>query len=109
MNGYPQANIAGVFRKLLAEDWLMQPYGGGMKYMRKGVLMQSSTYEPIYSYGHNYEKFGENFSLFMWTAEKDKEKVSKYFDDVVNSLTKTQIKKVTNKTDRFLYVDKEYN
>lgn len=108
MNRYPLANVAGIFRKLLADDWLVQSYGGGMPYTKKGLLLRSSPMEPIYSYGHNYNKFDTDFSLFMWTTEKDKEKVSKYFDDVVKSLTKKQITTVTDKTERFLYVDKEY-
>jgi len=107
MNKYPQADTAGIFRKLLTEDWLVESYAGGMPYMKKGVLLRSSPSEPIYSYGHNYTKFGHDFSLFVWTTESDKDKISKYFDDVVQGLTKEQIEKIN--TERFSYVDRKYN
>lgn len=109
MNNYPKANIAGIFRKLLAEDWLIQSYGGAMKYVENDILRQSTAFEPIYSYGNNYRKFHKDFSLFMWTTDSNKEKVSDYFDDVVRDLTEEQIGKVLNKSDRFHYVDKEYS
>lgn len=108
MNKYPVANVAGVFRKLLSDDWLVQSYGGGMPYVQRGIVLRSSPRDPIYSYGHNYRKFKKDFSLFMWTTEKDKDKVSSYFDSVVKDLTKEQITKVLDKSERFSYVDKEY-
>ena len=108
MRKYPTADIAGVFRKLMTDDWLIRSYGGGMRYMRDSILFQSSVSEPIYSYGKNYNKFDKDFSLFMWTTDKNKEKVSAYFNDVINDLTEDQITKITNKKDRFLYVDRKY-
>lgn len=109
MNKYPQANKVGVFRKLLSEDWLVQSYSGGMRYAKNNTVLQSSVEEPFYSYGHNYSKFDKDFSLFMWTTEKDKEKVSDFFDSIVEDLTEEQIKRVIEKKDRFLYVEREYN
>jgi hypothetical protein len=108
MNNYPKANVAGIFRKLLAEDWLIQSYGGAMKYIENGILKESSAFEPVYSYGHNYSKFDKDFSLFMWTPSSNKQKVSDYFDDIVRGLTEKDINKVLDKSYRFNYVDKEY-
>lgn len=109
MNKYPQANKVGVFRKLLSEDWLVQSYSGGMRYAKNNAVLQSSVDEPFYSYGHNYSKFDKDFSLFMWTTEKNKEKVSDFFDSIVEDLTEEQVKRVIEKKDRFLYAEREYS
>lgn len=70
--------------------------------------MRSSVSEPIYSYGKNFKKHGKEFSLFMWTTEKDQAKVEAHFDKVVKELKREQIMEVLNNIKSFSYVEPRY-
>jgi hypothetical protein len=106
MRKYPEKNKVGLFRKLRADDWLVQHYSGGKAYQEGHLVVRSTIVSPIYSYGHNYKKFGKEFSLFIWTDESDIAKISKHFDAVVKNLKRDDFN--MDVSDRFIYLDADY-
>lgn len=108
MRNYAELNKPAIFRKLRHESLLTRSYTGGYPYSKNGLLFRSSATEPIYSYGKNFKKFSKDFSLFMWTNEKDSKKVEKHFDNVVKGLKREQIVEVINNIKSFSYVEPTY-
>lgn len=106
MKKYPEKNKVGLFRKLRAKDWLINHYAGGKPYLDGKTISYSTVEKPIYSYGHNYEKFGNEFSLFLWTDENDIAKITKHFEYVVNQLKEEDFK--MDVEDRYIYLDFPY-
>lgn len=106
MRKYPEWNKVGLFRKLRHEGWLVQHYAGGKPYQRGSVIVRSSVIEPIYSYGHNFTKFGKEFSLFIWTTESDVAKIGNHFESVVKNLKEEDLN--IESSDRFSYLSDDY-
>lgn len=109
MARYVEAETPAIYRKLRSEGVLMRSYTGGYPYSRGGLLFRSSITEPIYSYGKNFKKFGKEFSLFIWTLEKDQTKIEKHFDKVVRRLKREQVIEVINNIKSFSYVAPAYD
>lgn len=108
MRKYPEWNKVGLFRKLRHEGWLVQHYAGGKPYLKGNIIVRSSVLEPIYSYGHNFKKFGKEFSLFMWSTESDIAKVTKHFESVAKNIKREDFNVLDQLSDRFIYLDADY-
>lgn len=108
MKKYVEVNTPAIYRKLRSDGVLKRSYTGGYPYLSNGVLMQSSIARPIYSYGKNFKRFGKEFSLFMWTNERNQDSVEDHFSKVAKSLRRDQIMSVLNNTNGFLYVEPRY-
>lgn len=106
MRKYPEKNKVGLFRKLRTDDWLINHYSGGKPYLDGNIIVQSTVVKPIYSYGHNYNKFNNDFSLFMWTTESDIAKVQAFFESVVEDMKPGDLE--IGVSDRFAYLNKIY-
>jgi hypothetical protein len=107
------ANIPGIFRKLrgLEEDDIqVNKYAGGYPYKLNGVLRESDSRTPIYSYAKNYKKYNEMFCIFLWSPESDIQKIEKFMDDSVKLVKKDQIKKIVSDPvfSNWQYLDTEY-
>ena len=78
-------------------------FSGGYPYFKGEMLVRSSSVEPIYSYGKNYEKFGKKFGLFVWTTNGDEELVEKLFEASLKNVKKDTVSQV-EKDGSFLYI-----
>lgn len=107
MRKYPEKNKVGIFRKLRADDWLVNHYSAGKSFLDGSVITPATIIKPIYSYGHNYNKFGKEFSLFIWTNESDIAKITEHFETTVANLEEKDIN-IVDESERFAYLDADY-
>ena len=82
----------------------VRTFSGGYPYLKNGVLVRSSSLAPIYSYGKNYKKGKEKFTLFVWTTNGDQEGVEKMFKQLAKEVSKEKITQVAD-DGSFTYLD----
>lgn len=104
MKQYAEHDRIGVSHPLRADDMYTNVFSGGYPYLKNGVLVNSTPSNPVYSYGKNYEKNAEKFSLFVWTTESDASKIEALFESLVDSVTDAQIAQVVDRGS-FVYLD----
>lgn len=104
MNRYAEHDRIGVYRPLRNEEMVVRKYAGGYPYLKGGVIVNSSEVEPIYSYGKNYKNEAGEFSLFVWTTNKNKQEVEERFNQASNRVTADKIEGVST-IGSFVYLD----
>jgi hypothetical protein len=104
MKQYAEHNKIGVCHSLREDNMYVRTFSGGYPYISNGVILRSSSTQPIYSYGKNYEKDDKKFALFVWTTINDQEKIKEAFDSVASSVTDDQISQVSQKGS-FIYIN----
>lgn len=109
MRKYAEIDKPAIYRKMRINHVQVRTYTSGYPYSRNGLLMRSSAAEPVHSYAKNFTKFKKEFSLFMWTSERDQSKVEAHFDKVVKGLKREQIMEVINNIKSFSYVEPNYS
>lgn len=116
MKKYAEADKPAIFRPIRSgvfkaeytgSMWVMK-LTGGTQYYQNGILTRCSIVKPLYNYTKNYTKFKKDFSVFIWTTEKDAEAVEKHLDKVVKGLKREQIMEVLTKVKAISYVEPEY-
>ena len=108
MKQYAELNKVGMCHALRETDLYVKPFAGGYPYLDGDEVKRSSEKEPIYSYGKNYELDGEEYALFVWTLEEDKEKVSKALDEASKKATKENLRSISG-VGEFKYVADLFN
>lgn len=104
MKQYAEHGRLGICHSLRADEMYTRVYSGGYPYIKGGVIIQSTSLAPIYSYGKNYKKNGKKFAFFVWTTEKDASQIEKLFKEKLSSVTKEQIAQVDS-NGSFIYID----
>lgn len=96
MKQYAEHDRIGICHALRGDQMYFMTYSGGYPYLNNGVLLRSSSLEPIYSYGKNYEKNGKKFALFVWTTNADKVAIEKLFESSVKEVGEDKITEVSD-------------
>jgi hypothetical protein len=103
MKQYAEHNRIGICNSLRGNEMYKRVYSGGYPYLNNGLIVRSSSIVPIYSYGKNYKKHDSDFALFVWTTESDAAKIEKLFENTLDSVTKDNIDKISDKGS-FVYI-----
>lgn len=96
MKQYAEHGKVGICHSLRTDNMYQRVFSGGYPYLRSNLIIRSSSLEPIYSYGKNYEKNGKKFAFFVWTTEKDSSVIEKQFDSLLDKVTNEQVTQVSN-------------
>ena len=104
MKQYAEHDKVGICHALRRDDMYTRTFSGGYPYFKNGLLIRSSSLEPIYSYGKNYEKDGEKFAFFVWTTNKNESDIEKLFKSLLKSVSKEKISEVAS-DGSFVYLD----
>lgn len=88
----------------IGEDMQVKKYVGGYPYLDNGMLQHSSLTEPMHSYAKNYKKHGKEFSLFVWSTEKDPVIANDMLDKALKSVTREKVMQVISKTVSYSYL-----
>lgn len=103
MKQYAEHNKVGICHALRGDDIYVRVFSGGYPYMRSGVIMRSSSVNPVYSYGKNYERNSSKFALFVWTTEQSASVIEDMFEKTLEQVTDEQIEQVAS-YGSFLYI-----
>lgn len=104
-------NKPALWRPIRNEDTSIRKYSGGYPYLSEGgIVSQSTPLEPVIRYAKNYEKFDLKFSLFIFSSEKDNDKIENFLTTQVKKLTKSEISEtlITASASNFTYLDTMY-
>lgn len=104
MKQYAEHDRVGICHALRRDDMYVRTFSGGYPYFKNGVLLRSSSLEPIYSYGKNYAKNKQKFALFVWTTDNDEAAVEKRFKALVKDISKEKVAQVAD-DGSFTYLD----
>ena len=104
MNRYAEHDRIGVYRVLRNSGFTIKKYTGSYPYLKNGIMVESSEAEPVYSYGKNYKNDVGEFSLFVWTTNKNKKEVEDRLDQASNRVTVDKING-TSTIGSFVYLD----
>lgn len=108
MKQYAELNKVGMCHALRGTDLYVKSFAGGYPYLDGDEVKRSSEKEPIYSYGKNYELDGEEYALFVWTLEKDGNKVSKALDEASKKVTEENLRDISG-AGNFKYIADLFN
>ena len=104
MKQYAEHDRVGICHALRRDDMYVRTFSGGYPYFKNGLLLRSSSVEPIYSYGKNYTKGKQKFALFVWTTENSQEAIEDKFKKLVKTISKEKIAQVAD-DGSFIYLD----
>jgi hypothetical protein len=104
MKQYAEHGRVGICHALRLDEMYTRVFSGGYPYLKNGLIIQSNSLTPIYSYGKNYEKSKKKFALFVWTTEKDVKVIEAMFADTLKKVTNKQIDEASD-NGSFAYID----
>lgn len=104
MKQYAEHDKVGICHALRRDDMYTRTFSGGYPYFKNGLIVRSSSLEPIYSYGKNYEKDGEKFAMFVWTTNKNERDIEKLFKSLLPKVDSEKIAQVAS-DGSFVYLD----
>lgn len=96
MKQYAEHDKVGIFHALRADEMYVRTFSGGYPYLKNGLLVRSSSAQPIYSYGKNYEKDGKKFAMFVWTTNKNQEEIEQLFNSLLKDVTSEKIDRIAD-------------
>ncbi len=104
MKQYAEHDRVGICHALRKDDMYTRTFSGGYPYLKNGIIVRSTSLEPIYSYGKNFEKDGKKFALFVWTTNKNESEIEKLFKSSAKKIDDEKIDQVASEGS-FAYLD----
>lgn len=81
-----------LWKPLRNDEMSVRTYAGAYPYeTRAGLRSMSSPNNPVVRYAKNYKKYGTQFSLFVFTDEREIQKIDSFFKSIVKKVTRPEI------------------
>lgn len=106
-----ELNKPALWRSIRSDEVSVRHYSQGYPHSKNGIALVSGDQSPaVVRYAKNYKKFNKDFSLCMFTYEKDISKVESFFESLVKIIKKSDINEalVEATASNFKYIDVLY-